>query len=80
MCFVWVVDSQDTPNARLRGVTSILIHVTAILYCDSENRVTHEPITTKATGDGVCLCHELAIQLTAQIDRRVTSGYCCSGG
>ena len=76
MCPVWVVNSQDTPNARLRGVTSILNHVTTILYCDGENRVIHEHITTKLPGDGRRLLHEVAIQLTCQSGRRVTNGYC----
>jgi len=39
-----VVDSEDTPHTRLRGVTSILSHVTAILYCDVKNRITHEHV------------------------------------
>ena len=79
MCSVWVVDSQDTPHARSRGVTSVLNHVTAVLYCDCENSVIHEHIITKVPGDGGKLLHEVAIQLTAQSGRRVTNGYCCSG-
>ena len=78
MSSVWVVDSQDTPHARLRDVTSILNHVTAILYCDVENRVIREHITTKVPGDGGRLPHEVAIHLTAQSGRRFTNGYCCS--
>ena len=70
MCSVWVVAIQNTPNARLGHVTSILNHVTAILYCDSENRVIHEQITTKVPGDGGRLPHEVAVQLTAQSGRR----------
>jgi len=79
MCSVWVVNSQDTPNARLRGVTSILNHFVTILYCDGENRVTPEHTTTKVPADGVRLPHEVAVQLTAQSARRVTNGYHCSG-
>jgi len=75
MCLVWVVDSQDTPHARLRGVTTILNHMTAILYCDVENRVIHEHITTKVPGDGGRLLHEVAVHLTTQSGRRVTKGY-----
>ena len=78
MCSVWAVDCQNTPHARSRGVTSILNHVTAILYCDSENRVIHEHIITKVPGNDGRLPHEVAIQITAQIGRKVTSGYCCS--
>jgi len=77
VCSVWVVDSQDTPYARLRGVTTILNDVTAILFCGSENRVIHEHI--KVPGDGASLSHEVAVQLTAQSGRSVTNGYCCSG-
>ena len=77
MCSVWPVDSQDTPHARLKGVTSILNHVTAILYCDGEYGVIHEHITTKVPGDGGRLPQEVAVQLTAQIGRWVTNGYCC---
>ena len=76
---VRAVDSQDTPRARLRGVTSVLNHVTAVLYYDGENRVIHERIITKVPGDGGRLPREVAVQLTAQGGRRVTSGYCCSG-
>jgi len=79
MCLVWVVDSQNTPHARLRGVTSILNCVVSILYHDGENRVICEHTTTKVPGDGGRLPHEVAIQLTAQSGRRVTNGYCCSG-
>ena len=79
MCPVWVVDSQDTPHAGLRGVTSVLNHVTAVLYCDGESRVIHEHITTKVPGDGGRLPREVAVQLTAQSGGRVTNGYCCSG-
>ena len=78
MCSVWVVDSQNTPNARLRRVTSILNRVTAILYCDGENGVIHEHITTKVPGDGGRLSYEVAIQLTTQSGRRDTNGYCCN--
>jgi len=67
MCSAWVVAIQNTPNARLGHVTSILNHVTAILYCDGENRVIHERITAKVPGG---LPHEVAIQLTAQSGRR----------
>ena len=63
---VWAVDSQDTPRARLRGVTSVLNHVTAVLYCDGENRVIPEHIITKVPGDGGRLPREVAVQLTAQ--------------
>ena len=70
MSSVCVIYSQDTLHARLRGVTSILNHVTAILYCDGENRVIHEHITTKVPGDGGRLPHEVAVQLTAQSGRR----------
>ena len=79
MCSVWVVDSQDTPHARSRGVTSVLNLVTAILYCDGENSVIHEHITTKVPGDGGRLPHEVAVQLTAQSDKRVTKCYCHIG-
>ena len=77
MCSVWAVDSQDTPHARSRGVTSVLNHVTAVLYCYGENRVIHEHITTKVPGDGGRLPHEVAVQLTTQTGRRVANGYCC---
>jgi len=79
MYSVWAVDSQDTPQAWMRGVASILNHVTAILYCDCENRVIHEHIASKDPGDGGRLPHEVAIQLTAQSGRRVTNGYCQIG-
>ena len=79
MCSVWAVDSQDTPHARSRGVTSVLNHVTAILYCDGEHRVIHEHITAKDPGDGGRLPREVAVQFTAQGGRRVTNCYCCSG-
>ena len=79
MSSVCVVDSQDTPHTRSRGVTSILNHVTAIPYFDGENRVIHEHLITKDPGDDGRLPHEVAVQLTAQIDKRITNGYCCSG-
>jgi len=79
MCSVWAVNSQDTPNARLRGVTSILNRVVSILYRDGENRVIHEDTTTKVPGDGGKLHRDIAIQLTAQSGRRVTNSYPCSG-
>ena len=79
ICSVWAVDSQDTPHARSRGVTSVLNHVTAILYCDGENRVIHEHTTTKVPGDGGRLPREVAIQFTTQGGRRFTSGYRCIG-
>ena len=79
MCCVWVVDSQDTPHARSRGVTSVLNHVTAIMYCDGEHRVIHEHIATKVPGDGGRLPREVAVQLTAQSDNRVTKCYCHIG-
>ena len=79
MCSVWAVDCQDTPHARSRGVTSVLNHITAVLYCDGENRVIHEHTTTKDPGDGGRLPREVAGQLTAQSGRRVTNVYCCSG-
>ena len=67
MSHVRAVDSQDTPLARLRGVTSVLNHVTAILYSDGENRVIRKHITTKDPGDGGRLPREVAVQFTAQI-------------
>ena len=78
---VWVVDSQDTPDTRSRGITYDLNHVTAILYRDGEHRVVHERIITKVPGDGGRLPHEVAIavQLTAQSGIRVTNCCCCSG-
>ena len=79
MCPVWAVDSQDTPHARSRGVTSVLNHVATIHYCDGENSVVHEHIITKVPCDGRWLPREVAVQLTAQGGRRVTNGYCCSG-
>ena len=79
MCSVWVVDSQDTPYTKLRGVTTILNDVTAILYCDGENRVIREHITTKVPGDGGSLSCEVAVQLTAQSGRSVTNVHSCSG-
>ena len=57
-CLDLVVVIQNTPNARLGHVISILNHVAAILYCDGENRVIHEQIIT-------------AVQLTAQSGRRL---------
>ena len=78
MCSVWVVDSEDTPHTRLRGVTSILNHVTAILYCDVKNRITHEHVITKVPGDDGRLPCEVSVQLTAQNGRRVANSYCCS--
>ena len=79
MCSVWAVNSQDTPNARSRSVTSILNCVVSILYCDGENRVIHEDTTIKVPGDGGRLRRDIAIQLTAQSGRRVTNSYRCSG-
>ena len=79
MSSVWVVDCQDTPHTRLRGVTTILNQVIAVLYCDGENRVIHKHIMTKLPGDSGRFPHEIAIQLTAQIGRSVTNGCFCSG-
>ena len=79
MCSVWVVDSQDTHHARSRSVTSVLNHVTTILYCDGEHRVIDEHITTKVPGDGGRLPREVAVQFTAQSDKRVTKCYCHIG-
>ena len=47
MCLVWEVDGQGAPHTRLRGVTSILNHMTSILHCDGKNRVISESVTAK---------------------------------
>ena len=65
MCSVWAVDGQNTPHTRLRGVTSILNHATAILCCNGIDQIICDVISTKVPDSSRKLLWEVAIKLTA---------------